>query len=62
VQTPPSRAQIQAGNSQIRHARGQPVSPVFEGWFHAPDKSAYAVYGYFNRNAEQVVRVPVTQN
>ena len=59
AQTPAPRAQIQAVNPQIRHASGQLVSPVFEGWFHAPDKSVYALFGYFNRNAEQVVRVPV---
>jgi hypothetical protein len=59
VQAPAPRAQIQAVNPQIRHASGQLVSPVFEGWFHAQDKSVYALYGYFNRNAEQVVRVPV---
>ena len=59
AQTPAPRAQIQAVNPQIRHASGQLVSPVFEGWFHAPDKSVYALFGYFNRNAEQIVRVPV---
>jgi hypothetical protein len=57
--TPAPRAQIQAVNPQIRHASGQLVSPVFEGWFHAPDKSVHALFGYFNRNAEQVVRAPV---
>ena len=59
AQAPAPRAQIQAVNPQIRHASGQLVSPVFEGWFHAADQSLYALYGYFNRNAEQVVRVPV---
>jgi hypothetical protein len=59
AQAPVLRAQIQAVNPQIRHASGQLVSPVFEGWFHAPDKTVFALYGYFNRNAEQVVRVPV---
>src|SRR5918993_4033263 len=59
IQAPAPRAQIQAVNPQIRHLSGQLVSPVFEGWFHGPDKSVYALFGYFNRNAEQIVRVPV---
>jgi hypothetical protein len=59
ARTPAPRAQIQAVNPQIQHASGQLVSPVFEGWFRAPDGSVHGSFGYFNRNAKQVVRVPV---
>jgi hypothetical protein len=59
VPMPAPHAQIQAVNPQIRHSRGQFVSPIFEGWFRAPDGSVHASYGYFNRNTEEVVRVPV---
>ena len=52
-------AQIQAVNPQIRHAKGQPVSPVYEGWFQGSDGVVYVSFGYFNRNTEEVVRLPV---
>ncbi len=52
-------AQIPAVNPQIRPARGQNVSPVYEGWFHGTDGQTYASFGYFNRNTEEVVQVPV---
>jgi hypothetical protein len=53
------RAQIPAVNTQIEHASGQSVSPVFEGWFHAPDGSIRASFGYVNPNTKEIVNVPV---
>jgi hypothetical protein len=52
-------AQIQAVNPQIRHAKGQPVSPVYEGWYRTSDGAIFVSFGYFNRNTEEVVRIPV---
>jgi hypothetical protein len=52
-------SQIPAINPQIRHARGQQVSPTFEGWFRAADGSVHVSFGYVNRNTEEVVTAPV---
>jgi hypothetical protein len=52
-------AQFPAVNPQIRSARGQNVSPVYEGWFRGTDGSTYASFGYFNRNTDQVVHAAV---
>ena len=38
---------------------GQPVYPVFEGWYKNPDGSFSISFGYFNRNSEEVLEVPV---
>src|SRR5207244_6291099 len=53
--------QISQPNSlgQIRHAAGQNVVPVFEGWEKNPDGSFNMVFGYMNRNYEEEVDVPV---
>lgn len=56
---PGLEAQIQAVNPQIRHATGQNVAPVYEGWYQAEDGTTHASFGYFNRNSEEVVHVPI---
>jgi hypothetical protein len=38
---------------------GQPVYPVFEGWYRNPDGSFSISFGYFNRNSEEVLEIPV---
>ena len=43
----------------VRHATGQNVVPVFEGWEHNPDGSFNMVFGYMNRNYEEVLDIPV---
>jgi hypothetical protein len=53
------RAQIPAINTQIEHASGQSVTPVFEGWFHASDGAIRASFGYFNPNTKEIVNVPI---
>jgi hypothetical protein len=35
------------------------VYPVFEGWYKNPDGSFSISFGYFNRNAEEVLEIPV---
>jgi hypothetical protein len=35
------------------------VFPVYEGWYKNPDGSFTFLFGYFNRNAKQVLDVPV---
>ena len=41
------------------HAIGQSVSPSFEGWYENPDGSFSIVFGYFNRNFEEHLDIPV---
>ena len=40
-------------------ASGQPVYPVFEGWYKNTDGSFSISFGYFNRNSEEVLEIPV---
>lgn len=43
-------------------ARGQTVTPSFEGWYQNPDGTYTLSFGYFNRNLEEVVEIPVGPN
>ena len=38
---------------------GQTVTPVFEGWYRNPDGSFSISFGYYNRNATEVIEIPV---
>ncbi|MEE2638037.1 MAG: hypothetical protein VYE68_12485 [Acidobacteriota bacterium] len=38
---------------------GLPVSPFFEGWYENPDGSYILSFGFFNRNREETLIVPV---
>lgn len=40
-------------------SRGMTVTPVYEGWFQNPDGSYSLSFGYFNRNFEEVLEIPV---
>ncbi len=40
-------------------ATGQTVTPSFEGWYPNPDGSYTLSFGYFNRNTEEIVEIPV---
>lgn len=39
--------------------RGLTVTPVYEGWYTNPDGSHNLSFGYFNRNFEEVLDIPV---
>jgi len=41
---------------------GEAVTGAFEGWFYRPDGSISLMVGYFNRNLEQVVDIPIGPN
>ena len=41
---------------------GQNVAPVFEGWQRQPDGTISMWFGYFNRNFEEVLDIPVGAN
>jgi hypothetical protein len=38
---------------------GDTVTPVYEGWYANPDGSFTIYFGYYNRNTEEVVEIPV---
>jgi hypothetical protein len=40
-------------------ASGQTVTPVFEGWYRNADGTFSLSFGYFNRNAVEIVEVPL---
>ena len=42
-----------------RYNRGQDVSPTFDGWEHNPDGTFRLYFGYYNRNAEEEIDVPI---
>jgi hypothetical protein len=39
--------------------RGQNIAPVFEGWEQKPDGTFDMVFGYFNRNWDEELDIPV---
>ena len=39
--------------------RGQPVIPIFEGWFPNPDGTITMSFSYFNLNSEEAVDIPL---
>lgn len=41
---------------------GQTVTPAYEGWYRQRDGSIAAVFGYYNRNAEEMLEIPVGEN
>ena len=42
-----------------RYDRGQDISPTFDGWESNPDGTFSMYFGYYNRNAEEEVDVPI---
>jgi len=46
-------------DAPIPHAIGQSVSASFEGWYPNPDGTRNLVFGYFNRNYEELLDIPV---
>lgn len=55
----PAMAQGNLIDAPLPHSSGQSVSPSFEGWHPNPDGSFSLVFGYFNRNYEENVYLPV---
>jgi hypothetical protein len=46
-------------NAQIGYARGQDVSPTYDGWEQNADGSYTMYFGYFNRNNQEALDVPI---
>lgn len=43
----------------VRYSRGQDVSPVFNGWERNSDGTFSMWFGYYNRNSQEQVDVPI---
>ena len=48
-----------AGAQNLTYARGQNVSPAYEGWEEDSAGRKFFVFGYMNRNWEEQLDVPV---
>lgn len=46
-------------SSQMQHARGQYVVPLYSGWFTGADGRTYAAYEYLNRNSAETLDIPI---
>ena len=46
-------------SSQMQHARGQNVVPLYHGWFTGADGRIYAAFEYLNRNSAETLEIPI---
>jgi hypothetical protein len=44
--------------SEVASTKGDLVTPLYEGWYEV-DGTTYALFGYYNRNTEEVINVPI---
>jgi hypothetical protein len=44
---------------EVQSVKGQDVSPTFEGWERNPDGTFSLWFGYYNRNSDEEVDVPI---
>ena len=58
----PSLLQAQYNPRARQQPRGLGVSPTFEGWYPNADGTYTLSFGFFNRNTEEVVAIPVGEN
>jgi hypothetical protein len=49
-------------NEQLLRTSGQPVVPLYEGWFPNADGTYGICFGYFNLNTEEPVDIPLGPN
>jgi hypothetical protein len=52
-------AAFRGTSAQVSLPTGQNIAPVYEGWEQNPDGSFNLVFGYFNRNWEEEIDLPV---
>lgn len=49
----------QTWSAEVIRPRGQPVVPLFDGWFPNDDGTRTLCFGYFNLNTEQSLDIPL---
>src|SRR6266851_1202027 len=52
-------AAFRGTSAQVSLPTGQNIAPAYEGWEQNPDGSFNLVFGYFNRNWEEVIDLPI---
>ena len=55
-------AQVPAVIPEPRRGSGASVTGAFEGWYYNPDGSRSFLIGYYNRNTQQALDVPIGPN
>lgn len=50
---------LTASGQQLVYLSGQTIAPAFEGWEQNPDGSYNMVFGYFNRNLDEHIHMPI---
>src|SRR5262249_58992626 len=55
-------AQQPAALPEPRKGFGASVTPAYEGWYYNPDGSRSFLIGYYNRNSQQELDVPIGPN
>ena len=60
----PSEAQVipleqRTFNEQVLRPSGQPVVPLYEGWYENSDGTYDICFGYFNLNTEEALDIPL---
>ena len=43
----------------VPKSSGQTVTPAFEGWYRNPDGTFSISFGYYNRNGEEAISIPI---
>ena len=41
---------------------GEYVAPFFDGWYQNPDGTYTLSFGFFNRNTQEILEVPIGEN
>jgi hypothetical protein len=54
-----SAQQLPTAIPQTKWASGQDIAPYFDGWIRNPDGTFDLVFGYFNRNWQEELAIPV---
>ena len=49
-------------NEQVLRPSGQPVIPLYEGWYENADGTSDICFGYFNLNTDEAVDIPLGPN
>ena len=52
-------AALSESSGQERFSRGQNLVPTFDGWEENPDGTFNLVFGYLNRNYEEILDLPI---
>ncbi len=52
----------QIWSAEVIRSKGQPVIPLFDGWFPNEDGSSTICFGFFNMNSQEALNVPLGES